>query len=229
MKKLLTIASFIFFCYVHAEAQITLAPGCITGNNTLVYYLFSNNGNVPLGTGDAGTNVYRYAFDPSKTIFFYIYRQNGIWKHTTGSGNVVHTTLQVSNSPDPPCNGWWKNASSGIACFQSISGTTCDNSYQDITSSEFMPQYVRMAAMPTTALTQISPARDGMMVYDLTSQCVRVYANGSWECLALSKNLGKTQIGTTSQRPAPAIGTLYYNTDLQKYEGYTPSGWVVLH
>jgi hypothetical protein len=170
-----------------AEAQVTLQSGCIflSSEGPKTYQPYT--GIIPF-TNDAGTNVYRLVFAAGPpSIMMYIFRESGFWKHgivaTGAEVSISYAMTQISQSINPPCNGWWRRLSDGQMCQQEMTGT-CDANFENSTYAELMPRYVQLAVMPTVAVEQIPNPRNGMMVYDAAINRVKVYSNGNWRTLS---------------------------------------------
>lgn len=190
-------------------------------------------------TADPGTNIYGYDFNANPGILrFRVFRSNNHWT-IAGAYNTNQTvqfvSLDFSNEIDPPCDGLWEkytnNVAGGSLCQIIFSGTTCMTSPDpNSTHFEALPQRVQMPRLITPLINQLPNPTRGMMVYDLTENCLKVYDNDSWECVEFTSNRGVMTKGATNQRPAnPEPGIIFFNTQTQKYEGYTASGWVNLH
>ncbi len=185
--RILLLNLVLFGLFSVVQAQVTLQSGCIflSSEGPKTYQPYT--GIIPF-TKDAGTNVYRLVFASGPpSIVMYIFREGGFWKHgivaTGAEVSISYAMTQISQSLNPPCNGWWRRLSDGQVCQQEMTGT-CDANFENSTYTELMPRYVQLAGLPTVAINQIPNPRNGMMVYDLTTHTVKVYSNGSWRSLS---------------------------------------------
>lgn len=186
---------FISLIYVVSSyAQITvnqpigLSQG-INGEYTLVVNTLPS-----VFTVDANTQIYRKTNSVGGGVIVYqfIFRQNNIWKQgisSTGPGvpannesiniETVEPCLEIS----PPCSTFWKTAN-GTQYRVNMSGSTCNTICSPIVAPEITPQYLKIPIVVTETISQIANPKIGMMVYDATSQTLKVYSNGVWRSLA---------------------------------------------
>jgi hypothetical protein len=139
---------------------------------------------------DAGTNVYRF-YVPIVGFYRFVIRHGGKWKIVGQSADTTPPSTQtitetVGNSIEinPPCDALWIDKVNGAIHQVFISGTTCTNELTPTSYFEGTPRYVQLPTLVTTQINQLVNPNNGMMVYDLTSNCVRVHVNGIWKCLS---------------------------------------------
>lgn len=193
MKKYLLSLCFslILATSVFSQVQLINVNG-YTGGSPLPQ-TFNLVSNIDHFTHDAGTNKFLvnvYSMNASN-VYRFIFRQNGIWKigdygfgldFPGGLSNINLVSTQNSSSNNPPCVGNWQTTSGAV--FQFDFTGMCANTATEGYFSEIQTNFIQLPRAVTLVINQISNPRNGMMVYDITSNCVRVFANGTWKCLS---------------------------------------------
>lgn len=140
---------------------------------------------------DAGTTIYRHTI--MSNIFLLAFRSGNYWhlgRFGTGSSSfpfqIDYKTLSSSSSNFLPCSSDWTYYSYGAPSSNSynvqVSSGTCDNSFPISSSTEILPNLIRLPNLPTNGIP-INP-KNGVMYYDTTTNTVKVYSNGAWKSLS---------------------------------------------
>jgi hypothetical protein len=184
MKKMYFLMSLLALGAT-AHAQIVTVSGASNTilNNT---YPLCNSG-FPCTTAeakDAGTDS--YVVDVPASGFplnkYQIYRNAGTWKFarvylcsgcTSPSFQFFDTV--VSNTTKPPCN--WGN---GIT----LTGDCVTPAPTSVKATTILPTVVSVPQLIATDIAAIASPQKGMLVYDLTNNCLKVYNGTLWKCLA---------------------------------------------
>lgn len=163
---------------------------------------YSQNGSTiyPSNNKDTGTNHYSinsYSAGISQTII----RESNQWKHyvtVSGSGSFLTYTLHLpstSNENDPPCAGIWERynpqnpgGSTGEYHYVTMTGNSCstfNNPPPTLPSQAFTmtPSNIQLARYFDTDIPTIPTPQAGMMIWDITNSCVKVYNGTTWNCL----------------------------------------------
>lgn len=192
MKKSAIILFMVIFA-MPVFSQVTLINynGYTGGSPTP--QLFPLVSNIDHFTHDVGTNKFVanvYSMNASN-VYRFIFRQNGIWKigdygfgpdFPGGLSNINLVSTQTSTSINPPCVGNWQTISGAV--YQLEFTGMCNNDPVSGQFSELQYNYIQLPRAVTVVINQIPNPQNGMMIYDLTSNCVRVYTNGIWKCLS---------------------------------------------
>jgi hypothetical protein len=181
------VAFFIVSLLFSAQsyAQITVTGASVTGANTT--YNLGTAETVQVFNSDAGTSLYSnipftsYSQMPSSYQMYRIYRIGGVWKldevKVNASTGVTITDLHTisSNSNNPPCN--WGN---GV-----LLAGTCEQ--LPVQSTTISPGFITIPQFPYAAISAITTPQRGMMVYDITNECLRYYNGSVWKKVAFTE------------------------------------------
>ncbi len=182
MKK-----SFFLFLFAVATAQLNAQSVTVSGasntdlNNT--YPLCNTGFACTTAEGkDAGTDS--YVIDVPLGGFpinkYQIYRKDGIWKFarvymcsgcTSPSFQFFNTT--TSNTTKPPCD--WGG---GIT----LTGDCVSPGPTSVKATTILPTVLTLPQLTAADIAAIASPQKGMLVYDLTNNCLKLY-NGGWVCL----------------------------------------------
>ena len=188
MAKFTVFFLAIFLSGVIAHGQIIVTQPAGFSNSIGGNYSLSSTSPSSF-VADAGTNVYRDASGTIAGFYRYVFRQNNKWKigayyASTPAQSILAETEGVSTKVNPPCNAYWKDMVNGAVFQVLISGNSCTDELTPGSYFEALPQYVQLPTAVTTVINQLLAPKNGMMVYDLTAHCVKVYSNGQWKCLS---------------------------------------------
>ena len=70
-------------------------------------------------------------------------------------------------------------------CSATTSNVTVINSLSPVQATEFSPNYILVPQLTFAQISAISSPKRGMIVYDLTNNCLRVFT-GEWKCISLN-------------------------------------------
>lgn len=159
-------------------SQIVLTGSTTTSANTT--YNIGTPNNTQVFNADAGTNIYSdnpwTLGSPIPFTQHRIYRVNGVWKLDkvfVGANGPSITPISTSagNNANPPCD--W---GSGIT----LTGT-CYNS--TVMATTLTPTYVAIPQLTATAISAIAIPQKGMLIFDATNNCLKIYDGTAWKCL----------------------------------------------
>lgn len=188
MTKFTVSVLAIFLLGITAHSQIVVTQPA--GFSNSIGGAFSLSSTSPSSfAADAGTNVYRDASGAIAGFYRYVFRQNSKWKigayyASTPAQSILAETVGSSTEINPPCSALWIDKVNGSIHQVLISGTTCTDELTPTSYFEGTPQYIQLPTLVTTQINQILTPKNGMMVYDLTTQAVKVFSNGSWRNLS---------------------------------------------
>lgn len=193
MRTLLkAVIALCLLCFsAHSQITVTQPVGLSAGIQGT--YQPAPNMSPSSLSADNGTTIYRKVnYLGTAVIYQFIFRQNNRWKQGIyGTGDVPSNnefinleTLFLSTAINPPCNAYWNDMTNTSVYQVFISGTTCTDELSPTSYFEALPQFVQLPTAVTTIINQQPAPKNGMMVYDLTAHCVKVYSNGQWKCLS---------------------------------------------
>ena len=178
-KSILLILSY--FAVMPLFAQITVTGASIAGANTT--YNLGTAQTVQVFNSDAGTSLYSnipftsYSQMPPYYEMYRIYRVGGVWRldqaRVSASVGVTITTLHTlsSNLNNPPCD--WGN---GVL----LAGTCGELPVQSTTIS---PGFITIPQFSSAAISALALPQKGMLVFDTTNNCLKLYNGTAWKCL----------------------------------------------
>jgi predicted RNA-binding Zn-ribbon protein involved in translation (DUF1610 family) len=173
------------FCSVSVGQTITVS-GASNTNLNKTYTLCNGCGfaYTTVEVKDVGTDSY---FDgPVSGLPFdqyQIYRKDGTWKFAktymcgscTSPSTAIYNTI-ASNTTKPPCD--WGN---GI----SLTGDCVSSGLTSVKAMTVLPTAVTLPQLTATDIEAITSLQKGMLVYDLTNDCVKFYNGTNWKCVAV--------------------------------------------
>jgi hypothetical protein len=176
MKK---ICFPLLFCFLFESlrAQVTVTGSTTASANTT--YFIGTTSDSQVFNSDAGTNIYRdvpfFLNVPVPFIQHRIYRTNGQWildKVIIGANGPSITSLHsiAGSNNNPPCV-WSNNMVLSGQC-QSETPATILN-----------PLYLSVPQLTANSISGIIAPQRGMLVFDLTNNCLKVYNGMTWKCL----------------------------------------------
>jgi hypothetical protein len=186
-SKTLQIMKYIAFFIISLlfsapiQAQITVTGASTAGANTT--YNLGTAQTVQVFNSDAGTNLYSnipftsYSQMPPYYEMYRIYRVGGVWTLdqaiVSASVGVRITTLYTisNNSNNPPCD--WGN---GVL----LAGTCGELPVQ---SATIAPGFITIPQFSAAAISAIAAPQKGMLVFDTTNNCLKLYNGTAWKCL----------------------------------------------
>lgn len=177
MKYIIVIMTLLISGYV--QAQITVTGASTAGANTT--YQLGTAQTVQVYNSDAGTNLYsNIPYNPPMPFSYTMYRMyrvGGVWTldqaKVNASTGVTITALYTisSNSNNPPCD--WGN---GIL----LTGTCGE---QPVQSTTITPGFISIPQFSSAAISAIAAPQKGMLIYDTTHECLKLYNGTAWKCL----------------------------------------------
>lgn len=194
MKKLLLTLCFsiAFGTLLFAQTMTlsgTTAPTPGAANAT---YTLNNSGSfqyTPIEVKDAGTDAY-FTADAvfSATGQYQIYRAGGNWKvgrvicnGCSTPTTTIYYTL-TNNSTKPPCTGTWTKLSGGTEALN-LTGDCVASGPSSVKATAVLPAALSLPQLTAADITAINSPQKGMLVYDLTNNCVKLYNGTLWKCL----------------------------------------------
>ncbi len=164
-------------------AQITVTGASTAGANTT--YNLGTAQTVQVFNSDAGTNLYsNIPYNPPMPYSYTMYRMyrvGGVWTLdqvivSASVGVNISTLYTISNnSNNPPCN--WGN---GV-----LLAGTCE--VQPVQSATITPGFITIPQFSFAAISAIISPQRGMMVYDITNECLRYYNGSVWKKVAFTE------------------------------------------
>ena len=205
MKKILLFSLLLFAkC---AFGQLTVSGSGNIGGFTYdsptgnAYNLTSLTtiGSVAGWMPDAGTHTYIMFTSAggicTGCITYYIFRMGGYWYFAQSwtaslTGHVESLSfksLYQSTAIDPPCTALWTRLVSsggplGIL-YITISGTSCEASLL-IPSASILPNVISLPLQTTAQINAYPLPKVGMIVYDVTAGCMKIYNGVTWKCVS---------------------------------------------
>ena len=170
-----------YFAVMPLFAQITVTGSSTTSANTT--YNLGTAQTVQVFNSDAGTTMYSiipftsYSQMPPSYELYRIYRVGGVWTldrvKVNASTGITITTLHTitNNSNNPPCD--WGN---GVL----LAGTCGELPVQ---STTITPNFITIPQLSATAISAIAAPQKGMLVFDTTNNCLKLYNGTAWKCL----------------------------------------------
>lgn len=194
MKKLLLTLCFTgaFGALLSAQTVTlsgTAAPTPAAANAT---YTLNNSGSfqyTPIEVKDSGTDSY-FTADAvfSATGQYQIYRNSGHWKigrvicnGCSTPTTTIYYTL-TNNSTKPPCTGTWTKLSGGTEAL-TLTGDCVTSGPSSVKATVVLPTALSLPQLTAADITAITSPQKGMLVYDLTNNCVKIYNGMDWKCL----------------------------------------------
>lgn len=192
-KPFLTLCFIVAFGALVSAQTVTLsgatAPTPAAANAT---YTLNNSGSFQYTTievKDSGTDSY-FTADAvfSATGQYQIYRNSGNWKvgrvicnGCSTPTTTIYYTL-TNNSTKPPCTGTWTKLSGGTEAL-SLTGDCVASGPSSVKASVVLPMALSLPQLTATDISAIASPQKGMLVYDLTNNCVKLYNGTLWKCL----------------------------------------------
>jgi hypothetical protein len=195
LKNLKTTALVFSMALSVSYSQVTLS--CSTCSD----FIYGTGMTISNATGipssypvDAGTTIYRHTV--MSNIFLLAFRSGNYWylgRYGTSNSSfpfqIDYKTLSPSSSNFLPCSSNWTYYSYGAPSTNSyniqVSSGTCDNSFPFSSSTEILPNLIRLPNLPTNGIP--SNPQNGMMYYDSISHSVKVFSNGVWKSLSFQQ------------------------------------------
>jgi hypothetical protein len=195
MSKAFFVVFFLLFS-VNSFGQLIFRGDTYTQNLTTLS-LVTNR--------DAGTNAYKCTiYIPSLgSIDLHMFRYDGYWYQTEypyglslGAPRVKYRTSAQVLSTEPPCSAtWFLINQSWVINFTThpalsvgsvpeslmITGTGCTN--QVNTSVTILPNGIVVPVSTTSSINTIQNPAVGMIIYDLTVACLKIYNGSAWVCI----------------------------------------------
>jgi hypothetical protein len=193
MKKLCFSSFFVAVFSASILAQTVTVSGVPAPAAANAIYTLNNSGSFQYTTievKDAGTDAY-FTADAvfSATGQYQIYRNGGNWKIgrvicngcTTPSTNLYYQT--VSNTSKPPCTNNWMPVGGGALINITLTGDCVSSGPTSVKATTVLPTAVSLPQLTATDIAAIASPQKGMLVYDLTNNCVKIYNGTNWKCL----------------------------------------------
>jgi hypothetical protein len=194
MKKILLL--LLLFCGItfFSEAQLTVSGTGDPYYNTNPLQVYTLGGSPNFLVPDAGTNVYTLyqgTLQGGIRLWVYLFRMNNFWYFANyaiagqAAGNGLFKKYKFySTSIDPPCDGPWGSPNTTVIPFVDvhIAGTSCFTPPL-ILSTTLNPTNLQIPALTAALIATIPNPQPGMMVWDLTNQCLKIYNGTAWVCI----------------------------------------------
>jgi hypothetical protein len=195
MKKIVLLF-YLVSCVLQVKAQtVNVLDSPVTGAN--ITYTLNNSGSFQYTTiqpKDVGTDAY-FSANPVNSVTgqYQIYRNNGFWiigriicnGCTSPTINLYYQTS--SNGTKPPCsNNWIPVGGGGNFNIINLSGDCIPTAppVTSVKSSTILPTVLSVPRLIASDVAAIVSPQKGMLVYDLTYNCLKLYNGTEWVCMA---------------------------------------------
>jgi hypothetical protein len=193
MKKIVLFVC-LFFCIYQANSQtVTVLNSPVSTAN--IAYNLNNSGSfqyTPIEIKDAGTDAY-FSADPVNSVNgqYQIYRNNGFWKigrvvcNGCSSPSISLYYQTFANTTKPPCaNNWMPVGGGGGLNIINLTGDCISPGPTSIKSTTVLPTVLSLPQLTATDISNIATPTKGMLVFDLTNNCLKLYNGTTWVCLS---------------------------------------------
>jgi hypothetical protein len=179
MKKITLFTCLLCITSFMSYAQLT--PSCPCAINAAVFNLI---------TPATSTNPAYYMAQPGPK--FHLGRQldtsdgQNKWSivyESPGGFVAQYYKTSSNNSLQPPCNEMWEVVGSNPKTYISINftGNTC-TSLPLFYNTNLNPSFTQLPNLTSNMIAAIPNPQAGMMVWDISLNCLKVYTGTSWSC-----------------------------------------------